>query len=274
MRLAVFSERFTKTSLQSDVRLGIVPVSIQPQFHLDSVSAMNASNNSEVQASTSKKRIPKACNSCRHSKVRCDEQRPCTRCRSLQKTCVYVERPKTAEETRIEELEHQVGLLKQQLSNSSATVANSGASLHHQETLSPQSTVSLTHSSPSYIHENPLKRKRTHFSLQNEVAITDFVTDGLLSESQAVDCFTSFFHGCDRYVPIFDASDNYQSVRSRSSLLLNTICTIGCGVSEIVTLDSRPLHARLKRSLATVILSPHTHSLETVQALLVSDHSR
>lgn len=158
------------------------------------------------------------------------------------------------------------------LCSSSTTLTNSGAPQCPQDTLSPQSNVSLTHSSPSYIHENSLKRKRSHFSMQNEVVITDFVAEGVLSESQAMDCFTSFFQGCDRYVPIFDASDSLQSIRSRSSLLLNTICAIGCGVSEIMALDSRSLYARLKRSLATVILSSHTPSLETVQALLVSNN--
>ncbi|GAM89755.1 hypothetical protein ANO11243_077940 [Dothideomycetidae sp. 11243] len=66
--------------------------------------------------STGKKRMPKACGSCRQSKVRCDEVRPaCGRCHSMQKACVYAERPKTAEEIRIQELEDEVMLLRQQL---------------------------------------------------------------------------------------------------------------------------------------------------------------
>jgi hypothetical protein len=60
----------------------------------------------ELRASTRKGRIPKACQNCRSSKVRCDEARPtCTKCKSLKKLCVYVEKPKTVEEQRIEKLE-------------------------------------------------------------------------------------------------------------------------------------------------------------------------
>lgn len=154
--------------------------------------------------------------------------------------------------------------------HSSPAGAGPSIASNQHETFSPQSNVSLTHSSPSYAHENPLKRKRSRFSMQSETLITDFVTEGTLSEDEATECFKSFFRGCDRYVPIFDATDTLPSIRSRSSLLLNTICAIGCSVAENVTTDSRSLHARLKRSLATVILSPNTHSLETVQALLVS----
>lgn len=152
---------------------------------------------------------------------------------------------------------------------SSSALAGPSAPMSQHETFSPQSTFSLTHSSPSYTHENPLKRKRSHFSLHSETVIAEFVAEGTLSEEQAYECFTSFFRGCDRYVPIFDATDTFQAVRSRSCLLLNTICAIGCSVSENTAVDSRSLYAQLKRSLAIVILSPNTHSLETVQALLV-----
>lgn len=102
------------------------------------------------------------------------------------------------------------------------------------------------------------------------MTIIDFVTADILSEAQALDYFIAFFQGCDRFVPIFDGSDDFASIRSRSSLLFNAICTIGCSVSSGAVTDSRSLHARLKRSLASVILSPHTYSLETIQALLVS----
>lgn len=106
--------------------------------------------------------------------------------------------------------------------------------------------------------------------MQKEVAVPDFINEGILSEPQALHYFNSFFEGCDRYVPIFDGSDGFAAVRLRSSLLLNAICAVGCGISGDASVDSRILHVRLKRWLTTVILSTHAQSLETVQALLVS----
>lgn len=76
----------------------------------------------EVHASSAKKRIPKACSACRTSKVRCDEQRPCTRCRGMNKTCVYFERPKSAEEQKIEDLELVIQSLKQQLQGQTSRI--------------------------------------------------------------------------------------------------------------------------------------------------------
>lgn len=59
--------------------------------------------------SSGKKRIPKACSTCRHSKVRCDEIRPtCSRCKSLNKPCHYVEKPKTPHELKIQDLEQEI----------------------------------------------------------------------------------------------------------------------------------------------------------------------
>ncbi|KAL2022652.1 hypothetical protein VTK56DRAFT_4996 [Thermocarpiscus australiensis] len=62
-----------------------------------------------------KKRIPKACGSCRVSKVKCDGLRPCSRCRSLRKVCEFVERPKDPYEAKMEALEKEVESLKAQL---------------------------------------------------------------------------------------------------------------------------------------------------------------
>ncbi|KAK5953153.1 hypothetical protein OHC33_005721 [Knufia fluminis] len=234
-------------------------------------------SDTDVRASTGKKRIPKACNPCRHSKVKCDEQRPsCTRCQTLKKTCIYVEKPKTAEEQKIEDLEQEVLVLRQQLQTQrdteSSIVVSQPQRLMGQrppEITSPDSNASLDHSSPTWTSDKPLKRKRSHFRMQKEVAVPDFINEGILSEPQALHYFNSFFEGCDRYVPIFDGSDGFAAVRLRSSLLLNAICAVGCGISGDASVDSRILHVRLKRWLTTVILSTHAQSLETVQALLV-----
>lgn len=102
-----------------------------------------------------------------------------------------------------------------------------------------------------------------------DLAISDFVAEGLIAETMAERYFTSFFSGCDRFVPIFDQSDTYNSIRSRSSFLFSCICAIGCAATPGALAESRVLIARLKRWLTTVVLNPKAHTLETVQALLV-----
>lgn len=59
----------------------------------------------------------------------------------------------------------------------------------------------------------------------------------------------------DRYIPIFDPEyDTFDSVRSRSSILLNAICTIGCMVE---TSKSRPQTVyRLSKSIGPVLNQP------------------
>ncbi|KAL8343552.1 hypothetical protein RB598_004756 [Gaeumannomyces tritici] len=52
-----------------------------------------------------KKRIPRACAACRRSKVKCDEQRPCSRCKSFGKDCVFAERPPDPYESLRDEIE-------------------------------------------------------------------------------------------------------------------------------------------------------------------------
>lgn len=168
---------------------------------------------------------------------------------------MFVEKPRSAEELRIEELESQVVALQEQLHRQVPAIT------------SPQ-TVS-TQSSSFAVANGPLKRKRSHLHVTKEVLVPDFVSEGILDEDHAITYFSSFFRGCDRYVPIFDQSDTFYSVRGRSSILLNAICAIGCGVTAGASVDNRLLYVRLKRWLTIVILSPHVQTLETVQALLV-----
>lgn len=153
--------------------------------------------------------------------------------------------------------------------SSSRRIDHASTSQQAPEITSPQSITSVGLSSPSITNERSLKRKRSHFHMQKEIVVPDFVNEGILSEDQAIFYFNCFFEGCDRYVPIFDLSDTFHSVQTRSSLLLNAICAVGCGISDDNSVDARMLYVRLKRWLTIVILSPHAHALETVQALLV-----
>ncbi|CAG7925097.1 unnamed protein product [Penicillium olsonii] len=116
----------------------------------------------------------------------------------------------------------------------------------------------------------PPKRKRSGFEVRDE-PIADFIDKGLITFECAVSYFNTFFEGCDRYIPIFDPEyDTFDSIRSRSSILLNAICTIGCMVE---TRSGGPmsdiLHTELKRWINVIIQNKALSSLEAVQAMLI-----
>ncbi|PWY76269.1 hypothetical protein BO70DRAFT_93452 [Aspergillus heteromorphus CBS 117.55] len=116
----------------------------------------------------------------------------------------------------------------------------------------------------------PGKRSRSGFEIREE-PISNFITKGLMTVDQAMGCFRTFFQGCDRYIPVFDPElDTFASVRARSSILLNAICTIGSRV-ETTSGSQIPdlLHAELKRWINVVIQNKTLSCLESVQTLLI-----
>ncbi|KAJ5710047.1 transcriptional regulator family: Fungal Specific TF [Penicillium malachiteum] len=278
-----------------------------------------------------KKRIPKACSSCRQSKVRCDGDRPCGRCQKLDKQCVFFEIPKDPVSERLEGVESEVQYLRQQLHEMQAllvqnrenqssspqysssprqlrdrpenirrgSACNSACSQYaHQEEYgaltihsgtaeyrnNPQTFdrsipngspngVSAGHSmyEPSHAdNPRPTKRKRSCFEIRDD-SVIDFIDKGLISTECAVSCFNTFFEGCDRYIPIFDPEyDTFDSIRARSSILLNAICTIGCMVeSRSGGPMSDILHAELKKWINVIIQNQSLNCLESVQAMLI-----
>ncbi|KAJ5681158.1 hypothetical protein N7536_012297 [Penicillium majusculum] len=289
-----------------------------------------------IPPTTGKKRIPKACGACRQSKVKCDGERPCTRCQKLEKQCVFFEIPKDPVSERIESVESEVQCLQKQLdemrellqqSRSQPTpksqltqspthprdqqqhvrresaggssglhyphpedhpqdefpnipVTNSAgyANSHRYQRSIPASipTLSPNESSaqPLYVSNQiitrPPKRKRSGFEIRDE-PIADFIDKGLISLECAVSYFNTFFAGCDRYIPIFDPQyDTFDSIRSRSSILLNAICTIGCMVeTRSGGSMSDLLHAELKKWINVIIQNKELNCLESVQAMLV-----
>ncbi|GAQ44435.1 C6 zinc finger domain protein [Aspergillus niger] len=89
-----------------------------------------------------------------------------------------------------------------------------------------------------------------------------------IKEEPVLDFINSFK---DVYIPVFDPDiDTFNSVRARSSILFNAICTIGSRV-EIRSGSQIPdlLHAELKRSINVIIQNKNLNCLESVQALLV-----
>ncbi|KAJ5374382.1 transcriptional regulator family: Fungal Specific TF [Penicillium concentricum] len=275
---------------------------------------------------TGKKRIP----------VKCDGERPCTRCQKLEKQCVFFEIPKDPVAERIEGVESEVQHLRRQLdkmrellqqSRSQPTPksylthspghlrdrqqqvrresasGSSGTHYHHTQNdseelfsnipitspagytnghqyqrsmpgsipgLSPNETSAQPPYASNHTITRPPKRKRSGFEIRDD-PIIDFIDKGLITLECAVSYFNTFFEGCDRYIPIFDPQyDTFDSVRSRSSILLNAICTIGCMVeTRSGGSMSDLLHAELKKWINVIIQNKDLNCLESVQAMLV-----
>ncbi|KAL3415076.1 major facilitator superfamily domain-containing protein [Aspergillus fumigatus] len=125
------------------------------------------------------------------------------------------------------------------------------------------------------------KRKRSGFEIRDE-PVADFISKGLMTPDHAISCFNTtsvssswfadtYCHKQDRYIPIFDPEyDTFDSVRSRSSILLNAICTIGSRIEpRFGPQISDILHAELKKWINVIIQNKRLNCLESVQALLV-----
>lgn len=160
-----------------------------------------------------KRRIPKACASCRRSKLRCDEQRPCSRCLSTGNACIYFERPKDPMVERFERIENAVSGIQERLNihhGQPSPVATHSSISFDDEALSLGRTV-VSRSAPS--------SGLSDFAVR-EPSATDLICSGLCSEADARTWFTTFFQGCDRFVPVFDPShDTFESVRGDQALL-------------------------------------------------------
>ncbi|KAJ5993061.1 hypothetical protein N7451_008785 [Penicillium sp. IBT 35674x] len=155
----------------------------------------------------------------------------------------------------------------------SADYMNSSQS--YQRSIPDVSPNGVTTVAPMYRPSNgdnfrPKKRKRSCFEIREE-SIADFIDKGLITPDCAVSCFNTFFQGCDRYIPIFDPDyDTFDSVRARSSILLNAICTIGCMVeTRTGGPTSDMLHAELKKWINVIIQNKGLNCLESVQAMLI-----
>ncbi|OJJ47532.1 hypothetical protein ASPZODRAFT_63086 [Penicilliopsis zonata CBS 506.65] len=245
-------------------------------------------------APTGKKRIP----------VKCDGEKPCSRCHKMKKHCVFFVIPKDPAIERLENVESEVHRLREQVDEISSLLRQSVSTSQVLQELSQSShgrpesqqvldSMAITgceaaKASPVHSHthshltgEIPVasllqspsgkKRKRSGFEVQNE-PVADFISKGLITIENARSFFKTFFEGCDRSIPIFDpVYDTFESVRARSSILLNAICTIGCRVEAILGTSSMSdlLHAELKKWINVIIQNERLSCLESVQALLV-----
>jgi hypothetical protein len=101
--------------------------------------------------------------------------------------------------------------------------------------------------------------------------VGDVVTRNLIGVDSAAMYFQNFFMGCDRFVPVFDPHfDTFDSVRGRSSMLFDTICTVGC---KMTTGPSSQVYQLLNKDSKTrvceVLVGSVAASLESIQSLLI-----
>ncbi|KAK4635868.1 hypothetical protein CLAFUW4_02289 [Fulvia fulva] len=224
----------------------------------------------EASPPAKKRRIPKACSACRRSKLRCDENRPCSRCVSTGVDCVYIERPKDPIAERFERLESTISYLQGRLDSA------------HGQTSPAASYVS----GPSQADTAPTQQRSSFsvpgtftglssFAIRHPPTL-DLVAAGVVSVQDARYWFETFFLGCDRFIPAFDpAFDTYDSVRTRSNVLFDAIVTYGCrAATGVLSKQYQALSSLLRRRTSDLVLlmSQVSHAMprmEDIQALLV-----
>jgi hypothetical protein len=243
---------------------------------------------SEEPRPAKRQRIPKACKKCRESKLKCDEKRPCSRCAIAHIECVYAERPLRDSE-RIEKLEQEIVRLNQRLSvaehvspSASYSVDSIGGT-SHPSAYAPWDSGTHVEPLAVTVHRSSDQTSRIEdgrhegligFTLRSTTT-TDVVSSGIVSEADAFTWFTTFFEGCVWYVPIFDLrTDTYVSIRSRSSILFNTIVIIGARAAQgALTRGYQTLHHVFRQHASDLVLrlsaADARVAVEDIQALLV-----
>lgn len=183
-----------------------------------------------------KRRDMRACASCRRSKVKCDGNKPCTRCSTANTLCMYPDIFKDPTTERLESLEREVHLLKSQLetvqSHTSAPTPGSGReSWGHttvcvstgivdsplvmpsiqgtqttlpaqDESVSPESfslgsSAFINHFGQANLGLGVTKKGWRAFQRQDS-DMPNVVARGIISEQQASSWFQSFFSGSVR----------------------------------------------------------------------------
>ncbi|KAL2004761.1 hypothetical protein VTN00DRAFT_3289 [Thermoascus crustaceus] len=224
-------------------------------------------------------------------------KRPCTRCRNTGKRCVFFEVPRDLTVQRLEILELQVQRLAEQVDEmqnpvrSSPLASMSSAAPPQQDSEQPLARESYDGSSLMGIaqcmndatrsdlissddQQSPLSSTQDKIATQSSVpGRTGHISSSKRKQCvfEAVSAFQVFFQGCDRFIPIFDPRfDTFDSVRARSSILLNAICTVGCRIENQSGFQiSDLLDAELKKWINVVIQNPKMNRLESIQAMLV-----
>ncbi|KAF2852577.1 hypothetical protein T440DRAFT_497599 [Plenodomus tracheiphilus IPT5] len=201
-----------------------------------------------------KRRAINACANCRASKVRCDGKQPCQRCERNSTLCMFYETVKDPHTLRIEKLEQEVGVLRNQLSQ---TMHQSSQQIHQL----PDVAV---------IHPVVCHRMRGPNTNSNAVEA------GLVTQPQAILWYKSFFSGIQYLVPFFcQRKDTFDSVSARSHFLFDAVISIGCRAEEgFDSIAYHQLQSRLRDHLTNLIIHSEQPKVEDVQAIaLVAAYS-
>jgi len=230
-----------------------------------------------------KARIPKACAACRKSKVRCDLQRPCSRCVQSATTCTWHVKTRSAVDERLERVEQAIWALNRRLEDqetisrqsreeSGPVTDRAGAIRDSTTSVDAVETALERPAGESSRSALPaLSRPNNASILIRKPACLDVVSSGLISDLDAQIWFNTFFDGSNRFVPVFDViHDTYSSVRERSTVLFDVLITFGCKAGNgSLTNDFRRLHNFVRQHISDITLHDTEASLESVQALLV-----
>lgn len=138
---------------------------------------------------TKKRRIPKACASCRRSKLRCDERRPCSRCVNAGAECIYHAKPKDPLSERLEDLEAQLSGLQGRLNAASPMTDFNNPSLRH--------AVRQSHRDTTVASSRNVDNGANGLACFNvrKISGADVVHRGLVAEADAISLFHAFFQG-------------------------------------------------------------------------------
>ena len=104
----------------------------------------------------------------------------------------------------------------------------------------------------------------------------DAVAAGVITESDSEFWFSTFFDGCDRFIPVFDpVADNYDSIRDRSCTLFDIVVIFGVRAAHgALSRQYQTLYGLLRQHTSDLVLrvsgSANSEiSLDDIQALLV-----
>ncbi|CAA9963374.1 C6 zinc finger domain containing protein [Pyrenophora teres f. maculata] len=204
-----------------------------------------------------KRRAINACVNCRTSKVRCDGHRPCQRCDRNGSACQYYDAVKDENVLRIEKLEAEVAILRDQMQ------------------MPTRQLQCRNHSSPME-NSNVSVAEVTPRSQPERIVAASAVDAGFVTWEQATHWFQSFFSGSQYLVPIFcERHDTITSVSSRSAILFDAIVSIGCRADEgFNTAIYRQLQARVRDHITYLIINTSVPTIEDIQAItLVAAYS-
>lgn len=101
----------------------------------------------------------------------------------------------------------------------------------------------------------------------------DVVSSGTVLEDDARAWFLAFFEGCDRFVPVFDATDCYDVVRGRSSVLFDIIVIYGARTASGAYMYQN-LYGILRQHTSDLVLrlsdfDNQVVTIEDIQAILI-----